>query len=116
MNDFIREKNGGSDVVSRAESWVGRAEYVWGACSPGAFDCSGFVSYCLTGIYARLGTTYTFLSWPQTSNPQPGDVCVNTGHCGIYIGGGQMIHAASEGVGVIQGPVQGGMIYVKSPY
>lgn len=107
---------GGSDAVSRAESWIGRAEYVWGACSPGAFDCSGFVSYCLTGSYARLGTTYTFLSWPQTSNPRPGDVCVNSGHCGIYYGDGRMIHAATEGVGVIVGPVQSGMIYVKSPY
>ena len=45
--------SGGSDAVSRAEAWVGRAEYVWGACSPGAFDCSGFVSYCLTGSYTR---------------------------------------------------------------
>lgn len=108
--------SGGSDAVSRAEAWVGRAEYVWGACSPGAFDCSGFVSYCLTGSYTRLGTTYTFLSWPRASNPQPGDVCVNSGHCGIYYGGGQMIHAACEGVGVIIGPVQAGMIFVKSPY
>lgn len=100
-------------VVGRAWSWVGNAEYVWGACSPGAFDCSGFVSYCLTGSYSRLGTTYTFMGWPQVSNPQPGDVCVNSGHCGIYIGGGQMIHAATEGVGVIVGPVQGGMIFVR---
>lgn len=100
-------------VVGRAWSWVGNAEYVWGACSPGAFDCSGFVSYCLTGSYSRLGTTYTFMGWPQVSNPQPGDVCVNSDHCGIYIGGGQMIHAATEGVGVIVGPVQGGMIFVR---
>lgn len=103
----------GNAVVDRAYSWVGKAAYVWGACSPGAFDCSGFVSYCLTGSYSRLGTTYTFLAWPQTTNPQPGDVCVNASHCGIYIGGGQMIHAATEGVGVIVGPVQGGMIYVR---
>ena len=103
-------------IVGRAQSWVGRAEYVWGACSPGAFDCSGFVSYCLTGNYARLGTTYTFMSWPQVSNPQPGDVCVNSGHCGIYVGGGQMIHAADYGVGVIQGPVQSGMIFVRYNY
>lgn len=103
----------GNAVVDRAYSWVGKAEYVWGACSPGAFDCSGFVSYCLTGNYARLGTTYTFLGWPQVSNPQPGDVAVNAEHCGIYIGGGQMIHAATEGVGVIVGPVQSGMIYVR---
>lgn len=103
----------GNAVVDRAYGWVGKAQYVWGACSPGAFDCSGFVSYCLTGSYSRLGTTYTFLTWPRTSNPQPGDVCVNANHCGIYIGGGQMIHAATFGVGVIVGPVQGGMVYVR---
>ena len=102
----------GGSVVSRAYSQLGAA-YVWGACSPGAFDCSGFVSYCLTGSYTRLGTTYTFLGWTQVSDPQPGDVCVNANHCGIYIGGGQMIHAATEGVGVIVGSVQSGMIYVR---
>ncbi len=103
----------GNAIVDRAYGWVGRAEYVWGACSPGAFDCSGFVSYCLTGSYSRLGTTYTFLGWPRVSDPQPGDVAVNEGHCGIYIGGGQMIHAATYGVGVTIGPVQSGMVYVR---
>lgn len=103
----------GNAIVDRAYSWVGRAEYVWGGCSPGEFDCSGFVSYCLTGSYTRLGTTYTFLTWTQVSNPQPGDVCVNALHCGIYIGNGQMIHAADYGIGVIVGPVQSGMIYVR---
>lgn len=103
----------GNAIVDRAYSWVGKASYVWGACSPGQFDCSGFVSYCLTGSYSRLGTTYTFMGWQQVSNPQPGDVCTNWGHCGIYIGGGQMIHAASPGQGVIVGPVQSGMIYVR---
>lgn len=103
----------GNAIVDRAQSWVGVADYVWGACSPGAFDCSGFVSYCLTGSYSRLGTTGTFMGWPKVSEPQPGDVCVNYGHCGIYIGGGQMIHAATEGVGVVVGSVQGGMIYVR---
>lgn len=103
----------GNAVVDRAYSWVGRAEYVWGGCSPGAFDCSGFVSYCLTGAYSRLGTTYTFLGWPRVSDPQPGDVAVNSGHTGIYIGGGQMIHAATYGVGVVVGPVQSGMVFVR---
>lgn len=103
--------NGGT-IVSRAYSQLGKP-YVWGACGPSSFDCSGFVSYCLTGSYTRLGTTYTFLGWTQVSDPQPGDVCVNANHCGIYIGGGQMIHAATEGVGVIVGSVQSGMIYVR---
>ena len=71
------------------------------------------MSYCLTGQYRRLGTTNTFMGWPQVSNPQPGDVCVNWGHTGIYIGNGQMIHAATYGVGVVVGPVQAGMIYVR---
>lgn len=103
----------GNAVVDRAYSYIGNAEYVWGACSPGAFDCSGFVAYCLTGNYSRLGTTYTFLGWPRVSDPQPGDVCVNAGHCGIYIGNGQMIHCADVGIGVIIGPVQSGMVYVR---
>lgn len=103
----------GNAVVDRAYSYIGNAEYVWGACSPGAFDCSGFVAYCLTGNYARLGSTNTFLGWSRVSDPQPGDVCVNSDHCGIYIGNGQMIHCATYGVGVIIGPVQAGMVYVR---
>lgn len=103
----------GNAIVDRAYSWVNIAEYEMGACREGVFDCSGFVSYCLTGSYSRLGNTFTFLTWPQVSDPQPGDVCVNATHCGIYIGGGQMIHAADYGIGVIVGPVQGGMIYVR---
>lgn len=102
----------GNSVVDRAYGALGCA-YVWGACGPDSFDCSGLVSYCLTGSYSRLGTTYTFMGWPQVSDPQPGDICVNEGHCGIYIGGGQMIHAADYGIGVIVGPVQSGMIYVR---
>jgi len=103
----------GNAIVDRAYAWVGRAEYVWGGCSPGAFDCSGFVSYCVTGVYARIGTTYTFLGFPRVSDPQPGDICTSDTHCGIYIGGGQMIHASDYGVGVIIGPVPGNMIYVR---
>lgn len=103
---------GGSDAVSRAYSCLGCA-YAWGAVGPGSYDCSGLVSYCLSGSHTRLGTTYTFMGWPQVSNPQPGDVCVNSGHCGIYIGNNQMIHAATYGVGVIIGPVQSGMIIVR---
>lgn len=103
--------NGGS-IVSRAYSQLGKP-YVWGACGPNSFDCSGFVSYCLTGSYTRLGTTLTFMGWTRVSNPQPGDVVTTATHCGIYIGNGQMIHAPHKGDVVKVGPVQSGMIYVR---
>ena len=103
--------NGGS-IVSRAYSQLGKP-YVWGACGPNSFDCSGFVSYCLTGSYSRLETTLTFMGWTRVSNPQPGDVVTTATHCGIYIGNGQMIHAPHTGDVVKVGPVQSGMIYVR---
>ena len=102
----------GSTIVSRAYSQLGKP-YVWGACGPNSFDCSGFVSYCLTGSYTRLGTTLTFMGWTRVSNPQPGDVVTTATHCGIYIGNGQMIHAPHTGDVVKVGPVQSGMIYVR---
>ena len=103
--------NGGT-IVSRAYSQLGKP-YVWGASGPSSFDCSGFVSYCLTGSYTRLGTTLTFMGWTRVSNPQPGDVVTTATHCGIYIGNGQMIHAPHTGDVVKVGPVQSGMIYVR---
>ncbi len=102
-------------VVDRAASQLGKP-YGWGGVGPASYDCSGFVSFCLSGSYSRIGTTYTFLAWPQVSNPQPGDVCVSAGHCGIYVGNGQMIHAATYGVGVVYGAVQSDMIIVRSPW
>lgn len=101
-------------IVERAYAECGKP-YVWGACGPSSYDCSGLVGYCITGEYSRIGTTYTFMGWPQIAEPRPGDVCVNNGHCGIYIGNGQMIHAPQSGDVVKVGPVQSGMIYVRYP-
>lgn len=103
---------GGTDVVSRAYACLG-APYVWGAVGPSSYDCSGLVSYCLTGSHSRLGTTTTFMGWTRVSDPQPGDVCTNSYHCGIYIGNGQMINAADYGIGVIISPVMSDMIIVR---
>ena len=102
----------GNSVVNRAYSQLGKP-YQWGAVGPNSFDCSGLVSYCLTGSYSRLGTTGTFMGWTRVSSPQPGDVCVNSHHCGIYIGGGQMIHAPRTGDVVKVSSVHSGMIYVR---
>ena len=102
----------GNTVVDRAYAELGKP-YVWGGVGPNGYDCSGFVSYCLTGSHSRLGTTGTFMGWTRVSDPQPGDVCVCSYHTGIYIGGGQMIHAATYGIGVVVGAVQSDMIYVR---
>lgn len=102
----------GNSVVNRAYSQLGKP-YQWGAVGPDSFDCSGLVSYCLTGSYSRLGTTGTFMGWTRVSSPQPGDICVNSHHCGIYIGGGQMIHAPRTGDVVKVSSVHSGMIYVR---
>lgn len=105
---------GGSDAVSRAYACLG-APYVWGATGPEAYDCSGLVSYCITGSHSRVFTSNELSGYAEVGDPQPGDVCVTRGggHCGIYIGGGQMIHAATEGVGVVSGPVQSEMKIVR---
>lgn len=102
----------GNSVVNRAYSQLGKP-YQWGAVGPNSFDCSGLVSYCLTGSYSRLGTTGIFMGWTRVSSPQPGDICVNSHHCGIYIGGGQMIHAPRTGDVVKVSSVHSGMIYVR---
>ncbi len=91
----------GGTVVSRAYSKLGCA-YSWGGIGPNSFDCSGFVSYCLTGRYCRLGSTVTFMGWHRVTDPQPGDVVVNSRHTGIYVGNGEMIHASNYNTGVIK--------------
>ena len=109
----------GNAIVDRAYSMIG-SDYVWGGVggSWGGFDCSGLVSYALTGENTRLGTTATFINWNQVYDPQPGDVCViheenGSQHTGIYVGNGRMVHAATYGVGVVEGDVQDGMIFVR---
>ena len=67
------------DAVSRAKSALGKP-YVWGATGPNSFDCSGLVGFCLTGRYSRSCTSASLNALPTVSNPQPGDVCVRSGH------------------------------------
>ena len=103
---------GGSSTVSRAYSCIG-APYQWAAVGPSAYDCSGLVSYCVTGSHTRAFTSSSLMGYSAVSNPQPGDVCVRSGHCGIYIGGGQMIHAPHTGATVCVASVQSGMKIVR---
>ena len=102
----------GNVIIDRARAQLGKP-YVWGAIGPSSFDCSGLVGYAVTGRIGRIGTARSFMGWPRVYDPKPGDIAVNSHHCGVYIGGGRMIHAATERVGVIEGPVQAGMIFVR---
>lgn len=106
------DSSSGSSIVSRAESMLGRP-YEWGAAGPDSFDCSGLVSYCLTGSFVHMWSTTDIITWPRVSDPQPGDICVTATHCGVYVGGGMMIHAPQTGDVVKESPVHSGMIYVR---
>jgi peptidoglycan hydrolase CwlO-like protein len=100
--------------VSAALALVGHP-YVCGASGPNAFDCSGLVCYVYG--YARGRTTYAMINsikasggW-KTSTDQLsyGDLVFEYGgsHVGIYIGNGQIVHAANPSSGVIVGPIYG---------
>ena len=102
------------DIVTRSMQELGKP-YDWGAVGPAAYDCSGLVSYCITGVHTRIGTTGTFMGWPKVSDPQPGDICTNSNHCGIYVSPGTMIHAPTFGQCVKYGNIMSDMIIVRPP-
>lgn len=104
-----------SSLISYAYQFIGRP-YVFGATGPDSFDCSGFTQYVYKNALG-IGlsrTTYTQVNeGKQVSRDQlqPGDLVFTEGpasapgHVGIYVGNGNMIHAARPGVGVVVGPI-----------
>lgn len=50
----------GNAIVDRAYGCIG-LPYSWGGVGPSSFDCSGLVSYAVTGSFTRWGTTNTFM-------------------------------------------------------
>jgi cell wall-associated NlpC family hydrolase len=89
-------------VVGVAMSQIG-TPYVWAGAAPGGFDCSGLVMWA----YAQVGVSLPHSSYAQygygvaVSRDQlaPGDLVFfdGLGHVGIYIGGGQFVHAPHTG-------------------
>lgn len=100
------------DAVSRAKSALGKP-YLWGAAGPNAFDCSGLVSFCLTGRYNHTYSSGDFAKYPTVSDPRPGDVCYRPGHVGLYVGNGEMIHAPRSGTVVQYSSVPNDMRIVR---
>jgi peptidoglycan DL-endopeptidase CwlO len=89
-------------VVGIAMQFLG-VPYVWGGASPSGFDCSGLIMY----VYAQVGVSlphhaasqYGMGSPVSRDQLQAGDLVFfnGLGHAGIYIGGGQFIHAPHTG-------------------
>lgn len=78
--------------------------YVWGASGPDAFDCSGLTQYAYSAagislphsssMQAQMGTAVS------RADLQPGDLLFfysPISHVAMYIGNGQMVHAATTG-------------------
>ncbi len=89
-------------VVGVALGYLG-VPYVWGGASPSGFDCSGLVVFAFAQIGVSLPHS-SYALWgmgvPVSSGAlEPGDLVFfdGLGHMGIYIGGGQFVHAPHTG-------------------
>ena len=103
------------EIVAYAKKFLG-VPYVYGGASPSGFDCSGFTMYVYDhfGIsmrhgaqaQAKLGEVVNADKSSKSSllnNLEVGDLVFfldyetmdEIGHCGIYIGNGEFIHASS---------------------
>lgn len=96
----------GEEIAEYAKQFLG-CKYVYGGSGPSTFDCSGFTMY----VYKNFGISLSHSARAQSSNGtyvskdelQPGDLVFfkdyetmdGIGHCGIYIGDGNFIHASS---------------------
>lgn len=114
-----KASGGASALVNYALGHKGKS-YVYGATGPNSFDCSGFSSY----VYRQFGVSIPRTSSAQSSwsggtkissksSLQGGDLVFfakggRVYHVGIYIGGGQFVHAQSKKTGVVVSSINSG--------
>lgn len=90
-------------AVQTALAQIGKP-YRYGAAGPNAFDCSGLTMYAWgkAGVYLPHSSRAQYGATPRISRSQlqPGDLVFfysPISHVGMYIGGGRMVHAVSDG-------------------
>ncbi|MEV6110266.1 NlpC/P60 family protein [Streptomyces sp. NPDC051940] len=98
-------------AVAYAMAQLGKP-YVWGATGPDSYDCSGLTQAAWrAGGVSLPRTTYTQINAGQRisrSELAPGDLVFfysGVSHVGMYIGGGQMVHAPRPGTVVRVAPI-----------
>jgi len=113
-------KNGAAAaaIVSWAMARVG-LPYVYGGAGPSSYDCSGFTmaAYATVGIHLPHSASSQFNYGKPVSQAdlEPGDLVFfygGPGHVGIYVGGGMIVDARNENVGVVYKPLNGSMPFV----
>ena len=102
----VQNTSKGNEVAEYAKQYLG-CPYVYGASGASSFDCSGFTMF----VYEHFGYSLPHSATRQANygtyvakeELQPGDLVFfldyetmdGIGHCGIYIGDGNFIHASS---------------------
>jgi len=91
-------------IIKTAKSLQG-VPYVWGGTTTSGFDCSGFTQYVMSvnrvSIPRTAALQYEKGTWVNKVNLIPGDFvffstyAAGASHVGIYLGGGQFVHASS---------------------